>query len=395
MNNLNLKKIFFLSLILLVLVGGTFLVYNLFFKNTKLLPSQNDTKNTSLPAGGLGTTDGKNNPNSTNAPREGKTSLKLKPISQEKVIAPTLTSDGQKVKYYIQNGQVLETDFNGLETKKISEKTLNGLLKIIWSPDKEKVIGIFNENNSIKKIFFNYANEQSSTLNSNIGFISFSPDSKKIAYQYTDPQSGQSNISIADPDGQNWKTIFKTRAENLIVEWPEKEKISPRTLPSGLAPGLLYTLKSNSGDFLKILSDKYGLIAKWSTKGDKILYSMVNTEAKNPKLFLFDTNNQQEKSLEINGLADKCVFAKDNQTIFCALPQEFSDNAIWPDDYYKGLIIVNDDFYKINLETGKKTKIAQSTLETGYDAQELFLSPQEDYLFFINRRDGLLYSLKL
>ncbi len=395
MNNLNLKKIFFLSLILLVLVGGTFLVYNLFFKNTKLLPSQNDTKNTSLPAGGLGTTDGKNNPNSTNAPREGKTSLKLKPISQEKVIAPTLTSDGQKVKYYIQNGQVLETDFNGLETKKISEKTLNGLLKIIWSPDKEKVIGIFNENNSIKKIFFNYANEQSSTLNSNIGFISFSPDSKKIAYQYTDPQSGQSNISIADPDGQNWKTIFKTRAENLIVEWPEKEKISLRTLPSGLAPGLLYTLKSNSGDFLKILSDKYGLIAKWSTKGDKILYSMVNTEAKNPKLFLFDTNNQQEKSLEINGLADKCVFAKDNQTIFCALPQEFSDNAIWPDDYYKGLIIVNDDFYKINLETGKKTKIAQSTLETGYDAQELFLSPQEDYLFFINRRDGLLYSLKL
>ena len=94
-------------------------------------------------------------------------------------------------------------------------------------------------------------------------------------------------------------------------------------------------------------------------------------------------------------MADKCVWSKDDRTVFCAVPQQISENAVWPDDYYKGLTIVNDDFYKINLETGEKTKIAGSQEGYGYDAQELFLSPKEDYLFFVNRRDGLLYILKL
>ncbi len=72
-----------------------------------------------------------------------------------------------------------------------------------------------------------------------------------------------------------------------------------------------------------------------------------------------------------------------------------SPNATWPDDYYKGLITLKDDFYKINLETDEKTKILGSTIQFSYDAQDLFLSPKEDYLFFTNRSDGLLYSLKL
>ncbi|KKS65976.1 MAG: hypothetical protein UV36_C0038G0004 [Parcubacteria group bacterium GW2011_GWC2_42_6] len=94
-------------------------------------------------------------------------------------------------------------------------------------------------------------------------------------------------------------------------------------------------------------------------------------------------------------MADKCVWSKDGVTIFCALPQKMTTNAVWPDDYYKGLVVLEDDFYKIDLSASTKTKIAGSSTETGYDAQDLFLSPKEDYLFFVNKKDGLLYSLKL
>jgi Tol biopolymer transport system component len=267
-------------------------------------------------------------------------------------------------------------------------------LKIIWSPDKEKIIGIFNENNKIKKYFYNYASSQSALLNEKIGYIAFSPDSKKIAYQFSDPASEQSNISVANPDGTNWKNIFKTRLDGLIVEWPNKEKISLRLPVSGLAQGMLYTINPETGDFTKILSDIFGLNIKWSPKADKILFSSTDSNGKNPHLILADEKGINTKDLKLGGLVDKCVWSNDDRTIFCALPQEISENATWPDNYYKGLVILDDDFYKINLETGAKTKIAGSSDEAGYDAQELFLSPKEDYLFFINRRDGLLWSLK-
>jgi hypothetical protein len=392
------KKIFIVAIILLVLIGGTLLVYNLFFKKTPTgeegtggaLPSapagqREEGETTALPGGGGGTGVGGGS----------LAVLKIKPVSKEKVLAPTIGSNGKTVKYYSRtNGYVYESDFNGDDLKKVSSVTLNNLLKIIWSPDKEKVIGIFNENNKIKKYFYDYSNNQSSLLNEKIGYAAFSPDSKKIAYQFSDPASEQSNISVADPDGANWKNIFKTRLDNLIVEWPSKEKISLRLPPSGLAQGILYTINSETGDFTKVLSDIFGLNIKWSPKADKILFSSTDSNGKNPHLILADEKGINTKDLKLGGLVDKCVWSNDDRTIFCALPQEISENATWPDNYYKGLVILDDDFYKINLETGAKTKIAGSSDEAGYDAQELFLSPKEDYLFFINRRDGLLWSLK-
>ncbi len=179
------------------------------------------------------------------------------------------------------------------------------------------------------------------------------------------------------------------------MEWPAKEKISIRTQVSGLAQSLLYVIDSATGDFNKILSDLYGLNIKWSPKADKILYSTTDSRGRNPKLILSDDKGANSKDLKLTGLADKCVWAKDDRTIFCALPQEISQNAVWPDDYYKGLVILEDDIYKINLETGDKIKIIGSSSQFGFDAQDLFLSPKEDYLFFVNRGDGLLYSLKL
>ncbi len=395
------KKLFIIALILLVLVGGTLLVYNLFFTGT---PTPTASPGAGLPSalpGGGGATA---SPGATaTAGAAGGTgaagqvsNLKIKPISKEKVMAPTIGEDGQTVKYYSRaTGQVYQSAFDGSALKNISSTTLNGLIKVLWSPDKEKVIGVFSENDKIKKYFYNYANNQSALLNENIGYVAFSPDSKKIAYQFTDPAGAQSNISVSSPDGTNWKNIFKTRLDNLIVEWPSQEKISLRQPISGLAQGILYAINSQTGDFNKVLSDLFGLNVKWSPKADKILYSFTDNSGHNPRINLSDSAGANSKDLKMSGLVDKCVWSNDDRTVFCGLPQDISANAIWPDDYYKGLIILADDFYKINLETNEKTKIAGSTDQASYDAQELFLTPKEDYLFFINRADGLLYSLKL
>jgi hypothetical protein len=392
------KKIFVIAAFALALVAGSLVVYNIFF--AQKTPSDNSsTSNGALPSNeetitATPTISGGATiiPQKTVSP----SSLKIKPISQEKIYGATIGVDGKTVKYFSRSsGHIFESDFDGVGLKEISSVTLQGLVKAIWSPDKEMVIGVFSDNETIKKYYYNYANNQTALLNSNIGYIGWSPDSKKIAYQFTSAASEERTISIADPDGANWKNIFKTRLDDLIIEWPTKEKISLRTQVSGLAQGLLYVVDSASGDFTRILSDIYGLNVKWSPKADKILYSKTSNYGKNPTLMLADEKGALTKELKLTSLVDKCVWGKDDRTIFCGLPQEMTPNATWPDDYYKGLVALKDDFYKINLETGEKTKILGSTNEFSYDAQDLFLSPKEDYLFFTNRSNGLLYSLKL
>lgn len=392
---MNIKRFFIIAIVLLVLVVGALLIYNFFFKNpTEAQPQE--SPGGALPSspadrGGLGNLSGGDGQSTGNL-----SSLKIKPVSQEKVLSASIGEDGQTVKYYAKSsGNVYESDFDGNNLKKISSVSLANLVKALWSPDKQKVIGIFSDNGKIKKYFYDYNTNQSSLLNDNIGYIAWSPDSKKIAYQYSDPTQEQGNISISNPDGTGYKNIFKTRLDNLVVEWPAKDKISIFQPPSGLAQGILYAINSNTGDFTRVLSDLFGLSVKWSPKADKILFSSTNGNGRGPHLTLADETGTHFKELKVSGLADKCVWSKDDKTVLCALPQEMSEYATWPDDYYKGLIILKDDFYKIDLETGQKTKILGSSDTISYDAQELFLSPKEDYLFFINRGDGLLYSLKL
>ena len=390
-----MKKIFIASIILLIIALVSFLVYNFFFKET---PGGADTDPNgalpSSPADISGNGSGSKNPSSSNAPQARGS---LRALSQEKVMAAAIHEDGKTVKYYSkENGNVWKSGFEGENLQRISSVTIGGLVKVLWSPDKEKVISFLADGSVLKKYLFNYKTNQSSPLNDGIKSIAWSPNGKNIAYQYTDASTGLSNISVADPDGGNWRNVFKTRIDDLMVEWPSDQKISIRSRVSGLAQGLVYTINPQTGDFQKIISDQFGLSIKWSPKTDKILASLTDSNGRNPKIILFNENGTQSKDLNLKGIVDKCAWSKDNLTIFCALPySEFSNYDVWPDDYYKGTIIVNDAIYKINLETNEKTMLAGSLEQIGIDAQDMFLSPKEDYLFFTNRKNGLLYGLKL
>lgn len=391
--NTTLKKILIVFVIILILALAALLVYNFFIKK----PAEEEGLGAGeFPEAGEGEFipgEGEEEEEITPSPE-----LKIKAISTERVLTPTLSADGTKVVYYSQyNGNVWQSSFDGSGLTRISSYILDDLKKIIWSPDKAKVIAIYqDEEENVTKTSYDYNTKKVATFDPYVQGIAWSLDSNTIIYQYTNELTDSNNLSVANPDGTNWHNIFEIRMKNVNLDWVGSE-ISFYEKPSGLAESSLFLLNPLTKNLAKVLSSVYGMSVKWSPQGDKMLYSKTNNSGKNIGLYVALKNGSGETSIQASGLVEKCVWSQDNRTIFCAVPKNIGVNEVMPDNFYKGAFTSDDDFWKISLETGEKTALLEPWEKDNetYDAIELFLSPLEDYLFFVNKKDGLLYSIEL
>ena len=372
--NTKLKKILIILISVLIVALIGLLIYNLFIEPSE----ENGLGAGELPEG----EESELGPGGEGEEITPKPELKIKAISTERVLSPTLSADNTKVIYYSQyNGNVWQSAFDGSGLMKVSSAALDNLKEIIWSPDKTKVISIYqDEEENISKYSYNYNTGKVFLLDPFIQEIIWSPQSDKIVYQYTNETTDDNNISTANPDGANWQSIFQTRMKNINLSWAGSE-ITFYEKPSGLIQGSLFILNPLTKNLTKVLSDVYGMAAKWSPQGDKVLYSKTGNQGKNIGLYIAPKDGSREITIGISGLIEKCVWSQDNRTIFCAVSNNIDEAEILPDDFYKGSFISNDEFWKRG--------------DGIYDAVDLFLSPLEDYLFFVSKLDGLLYSIEL
>lgn len=390
--NTILKKFLVILIIVLILALVGLLIYNLLIKE----PAEEGEEPGpgQLPAGGEGEFIPGEAEEGELAPSP---EVKIKAISTGRVLTPTLSADRTKVVYYSQlNGNVWQSAFDGSELTKISSAVLDNLAKIIWSPDKTKVISIYQDaEENISKYSYNYKTGQAFSLNEYAQEIAWSPNSDKLAYQYTDEVTGDNNISTANPDGSAWQSVIQVRMKDVNLDWVGSE-IAFYEKPSGLVQSSLFLVNLLSKDLTKVLSNLYGMAIKWSPQGDKILYSKTDSSGRNINLYVALKDGTGETKINIPTLVEKCVWSQDNRTIFCALPKNIETAEVLPDDFYKGSFVSDDEFLKINSETGAKIFLLEPW-ERGnqtFDAVDLFLSPLEEYLFFVNKKDGLLYSIE-
>jgi len=369
------KTIIIILSILLVLITAVLIGYNFFFKQEpiKLETGTETEQPVSAPV----------------------SESKIKALSQEPVLAAV--ADSQKVKFFSAlNGRLWQADFDGLGLEEKTSADLLSLKKVVFSPDRTKTINYLEENGLIKKYLYDLASDKTSALNDNIESICFSGLGNKIAYHYSNKATGQSSINISNPDGSGWKNILDINIKDLIIEWPQENLISFRNKPSGLAQSIVYTLNPANGNYSQIINNTFGLSALWSPRGAKVLFSETDSQGQNLKLKIAGIGGQILSELDFSTLPEKCAWSQDERTLFCAVPKQIPQEFILPDDYYKGVFSSADDFIKINTETNQKSPlIGAEDLQAEFDAYQIFLNIEETYLFFINKKDGLLYSLAL
>jgi len=387
--NTKLKKILLIIIIVLIIILAGLLIYNFLIKK----PSVEEYGAGEFPEAEEGEFIPEQEEGLIPQPEQ-----KIKAISQEAVISPTLTADKKGVIYYSRaNGTIWQSNFDGSDLIQVSDSVLDNLVKVLWSTDKSKLISIFQDNlGNISKYFYSFSSDKALPLNKYIQYITWSSDGGKIAYQYYNEFTDDNTISIANPDGSNYSIVLTTRMKDLIVEWPKESELFLRERPSGLVQSSLYSLNTLTRAFAEIISDVYGFSIRWSPDGNKILCSRTSSKGKNIEIFIADRNGSNQKTANVSTLAEKCVWSQDPRMIFCAIPKNINKANILPDDFYKGTFLGDDEFWKINVENGEKSEILDdSQMIEKYDAIDLFLSPEESYLFFINKVNGLLYSIEL
>ena len=108
-------------------------------------------------------------------------------------------------------------------------------------------------------------------------------------------------------------------------------------------------------------------------------------------------NGGEYKNLGLPTFISKCVWSKDNKTIYCALPGNIPTNSILPNDYKDQKFTTTDTFWKINTTTGEKNRLVETNdmPKNALDASEFFLNTDESLLFFVNKIDKKLYRIVL
>jgi Tol biopolymer transport system component len=275
------------------------------------------------------------------------------------------------------------------------------LQNIIWSPNQEKVISVFNQEGKTSFSSYDYNERKGKRLADGIANATWNNLGDKIIYQYHDAGKKTGSLSIADPDGKNWQNLAATGLGKVsLAPVPQTTYLSFWNYPNAYEETALETVNFTGGEVKKIFSGKYGADYLWSPNGKKILVS--SSDAKGGSKMMLATANEnggEYQNLNIPTMVSKCVWSSGGNKVYYALPGAIDPGTILPNDYQSKKITTQDTFWEVDVTNGKQERLIELNEMGGssrtFDAGDLFLSPDEDILFFINRTDGKLYRIDI
>jgi len=381
----SLKKFFIISCVIFAVLLLFWVIYSFSFKKNS---PQIETGKPSIVATEKGVD------KKTSSSQE-----KIIAISKEPVISPVLVTHSNTIKYYSRpEGYAFQMDIEGNNKQPISTRNLPGLYDVFWAPDKSKVINSFkNESSNNTFYFYDYSNNTGIKLKDGLDNVAWFSNSK-IAYKYYDANNKSRTLNISDPDGKNWKKITDIEFKDIIIATiPKSVFLSYWNIPDAFTSSPMNVVSTVDGAKKSIFGDKFGADFLWSPDGTKILISHLDAKG-GSKMVTAVANSQggEYKNLDIPSMASKFVWSDDNSALYYALPFNIPANAIMPNDYIQGKIKTSDSFWKINLLTGEKKRVAElNDIPENLDAAGMFLNDDESFLFFVNKTDGKLYRLSL
>lgn len=327
---------------------------------------------------------------------------RLNRITDFPVIAPSLNKAGDKILFYKKDGgDLFSADFDGKNLTKISNITIVGPMDAVWSPIRDRAAvsyldphtsGGGGAGGDTVKSFLHIGTSSVAVLPTDLTSITWSPDGKSLAYT---KQNGTAlELVISDAGAKNAKTIFRTPVLDARILWISADAIIFATPASGVAEGYVFSYARSTGAFEKIFGPLFGLEVLFSPYESRMVASYTSRGGGQPALRVLNPFDPQRKDLFDPGfvtLAEKCVFGA-KQELWCAAPRSLAGASSLPDQYLTGEFNSSDRIVNIDLAKHEVTEVFS---EQNFDITNLILAKDKSYLFFVSRRDGTLWSVKL
>jgi len=318
---------------------------------------------------------------------------KTQPLTESTILNPTLSKNGG-VQYYDKNdGRFYRIDETG-QPVRLSDRIFHNVKSVTWAPDKDRAILEYPDGN---KILYNFSTKQQVTLPAHWQDFSFSPSSNQIVSKSLGLDPENNWLVVSSDDGSRATAIenIGTNGQAVYSSWsPNNQIIAMYTEGIDFNRQELFFVGLNDENFKSTVIEGRGFQPEWSTEGDRLLYSVYNTDTNlNPNLWIVDakgdTISQNRRNLSLSTWASKCTFAA-NTTVYCAVPETLERGAgLFPELADQ----TRDNLYKIDLVNGTQELIAVP--DGTYNISEILVPPANGYLYFTDKKTGQLYQIRL
>jgi len=301
-----------------------------------------------------------------------------------------------------ENGHIFEVRADSTTQKRISNTTILRIWDTKWLSNGSAFVARFlDEENSEIESFYAEIKENEVGGEGEVEGVFLPNNIKELTLSSNDKifyltSSGDGSVGIiSDADGDGKVQVFDSPLSEWNIQWSGENKIALTTKPSADTLGYLYFLDNKTEKLEKILSGFAGLTTLVNKDATNVLFTQ--NEGNRLLLSVLDIDKEQITDLPVWTLSEKCIWSELNENIvYCGVPNvipQGGDLDLW----YQGLTSFSDSVWMIDIETQTASVLADPTdiVEREIDLIKPILSADEDYLIFTNKKDSLLWSLKL
>lgn len=323
----------------------------------------------------------------------GALAASLQQIINKPMLAPTLSADGKFLFYVLrENGHIMKSSLEGKDEQSITNLTVLETFDGAWSPKKTKLTLWYAEGNAAKAFLQETATSNPSRiLPTGITSAVWSPDGASIAYLL--PQGARTNLIIADANNRSPRTIYSTPIPDFTLQWPERRTILLVSKPSGLAPSLLISVNPDTRVSNTLMHGVHGIVTIPVPDGSGFLFSKSGEDGKPTALARYIFKDASISELNTITIADKCVFSPNSKKLYCGVPQGIIPSPS-PDVWYQGGTSFSDTIVEIDLATNQLTTLTDTSI-ADIDALSLFVTMDQKYLYFVDKKTSTLWRLTL
>ena len=300
-------------------------------------------------------------------------------------IKTAVLTDDKKIIYFNQNN-FLKTDLRGENKETISAFPF---------PNLEKITCSKNGKNCLLKTdtfgVYNLDNKEAKKINNQIKEADFNFQQDGLIYLFKENDTTY-QLSSSAFSGENWIQLQEIKGSNIEIETNSKKAklIYFSKNLEGENRGIFVTnlIKNNQPE--KII-DKKIIDAKWSSDGEKILFSFYDSSTipERVNLGYYDFNQNQEFEIGLPGIAEKCAWGENSSVLYCGILANAEKKDFSLETWNSGEFVSSDFFWEINLNNSDRKRLFQA--EENYPTVDSFnLFVENGELFFIDKISGNL-----